>query len=279
MAELLKTAWHGWTEFTDVGKMAALLLVSLLLLWTYYEKIEKKEFLIYTTIAAACCILPMTAAVLMLYQTRIFDYRWIWSIVPLTAMVGFGMVVFLRKILPDCVQRDRVKGILATLLLLAVVLLCGGMGEKPRNTDNAEQRNRAERILVEVQARMQDRELFLWAPQEIMEVARAYDGSIRLIYGRNMWDHSLNAYVGSGYSPEMHAMQQWMDEGCTGTEEDTEESTEEGAPVREFYGTAVAAGVNCILLPADTRAEVLEQFEALTHTEAETIDCFYLFIL
>lgn len=273
MAELLKTAWHGWLEFTNVGKLAALLLVSLFLLWTYYEKTEKKEFLIYTTIAAACCILPMTAAALMLYQTRIFDYRWIWSIVPLTAMTGFGMTVFLSEILQSCIQKNRMKGILATLLLLAVVLLCGGLGEKPRNTDAAEQRDRAERILAEVQARMQDRELFLWAPQEIMEYARAYDGSIRLIYGRNMWDGSLNAYIGSGYSPEIHAMQQWMDDG--GAEEDIEE----GAPVQEFFGTAVTAGVNCILLPADTRTEVLEQFEALTHTEAETIDCFYLFIL
>lgn len=275
MAELLKTAWHGWLEFTDVGKLAALMLVSLFLLWTYYEKTEKKEFLIYTTIAAACCILPMTAAALMLYQTRIFDYRWIWSIVPLTAMTGFGMTVFLAEILQNCVQKNRMKGILATLLLLAVVLLCGGLGEKPRNTDSAEQRNRAERILAEVQTRMQDRELFLWAPREIMEFARAYDGSIRLIYGRNMWDGTLNAYIGAGYSPEIHAMRQWMDDGGAGTEEDTEES----APVQEFFGTAVAAGVNCILLPADTRTEVLEQFEALTHTEAETIDCFYLFIL
>lgn len=275
MAELLKTAWHGWLEFTDVGKLAALLLVSLFLLWTYYEKVEKKEFLICSTIAAACCILPMTAAALMLYQTRIFDYRWIWSIVPLTAMTGFGMTVFLVEILQNCIQRNRMKGIQAALLLLAVVLLCGSLGEKPRNTDNAEQRDRAERVLAEVQARMQDRELFLWAPREIMEFARAYDGSIRLIYGRNMWDGSLNAYIGSGYSPEIHAMRRWMDEGSAGTEEDTEE----GAPIQEFFGTAVAAGVNCILLPADIRTEVLEQFEALTHTEAEAIDCFYLFIL
>lgn len=274
MTELLKTAWHGWLEFTDVGKLAALLLVSLFLLWTYYEKIEKKEFLIYTTIAAACCILPVTAAALMLYQTRIFDYRWIWSIVPLTAMTGFGMAVFLGEILPDCTQRNRVKGILAALLLLAVVLLCGGLGEKPRNTGTVEQRSRAERVLAEVQARMQDRELFLWAPREIMEFARAYDGSIRLLYGRNMWDGSLNAYVGSGYAPEIHAMQQWMDDGGAGTQEATEE-----APVSEFFGTAVTTGVNCILLPADTRTEVLQQFEALTHTEAETIDLFYLFIL
>lgn len=275
MAELLKTAWHGWLEFTNVGKLAALLLVSLFLLWIYYEKTEKKEFLIYTTIAAACCILPMTAAVLMLYQTRIFDYRWIWGIVPLTAMAGFGMTVFLSDILQSCIQKNRMKGILAMLLLLAAVLLCGGLGEKPRNTDAEEQRNRAERILAEVQAQMQGRELFLWAPQEIMQYARAYDGSIRLIYGRNMWDGSLNAYIGSGYSPEIHAMQQWMDDGDAKEEEDIEEK----APIQEFFETAVTAGVNCILLPADTRTEVLEQFEALTHTEAETVDRFYLFIL
>lgn len=275
MAELLKTAWHGWLEFTNVGKLAALLLVSLFLLWIYYEKTEKKEFLIYTTIAAACCILPMTAAALMLYQTRIFDYRWIWSIVPLTAMAGFGMTVFLSDILQSCIQRNRMKGILTILLLLAAVLLCGGLGEKPRNTDAEEQRNRAERILAEVQAQMQDRELFLWAPQEIMQYARAYDGSIRLIYGRNMWDGTLNAYIGSGYSPEIYAMQQWMDDRCAKEEEDIEEK----APVQEFFETAVTAGVNCILLPADTRTEMLEQFEALTHTEAETVDHFYLFIL
>lgn len=274
MTELLNAAWRGWLEFTDVGKMAAPLLVSLLFLWTYYEKAGKREFLTYTTVAAACCILPVTAAALMLYQTRIFDYRWIWSIVPLTAMAGFGMTVFLVEALPDCVQKNRVKGTLAALLLLAAVLLCGGLGEKPRNTDSAEDRSRAEGVLAEAQARMPGRELVLWAPREIMEYARAYDGSIRLVYGRDMWDGVLNAYVGSGYPPEIHAMQQWMDDGCR-----EEEGRAEEAQVRDFLETAAAAGVNCILLPAGVRTEVLGQLEALTHTEAEVMDRFYLFIL
>lgn len=270
MAELLKTAWRGWLEFTDAGKLVGALLVSLLFLWTYYEKTERRVFLKYTTAAAACCILPVTAAALMLYQTRIFDYKWIWSIVPLTAMIGFGMTVFVTETLPNCLQGSRGKEIRAVLLLLAAVLLCGGLGAKPRNVDVGERRMQAEAVLAEVQVRMQDRELFLWAPREIMERARAYDGTIRLLYGRNMWDGTLNAYVGSGYSPEVHTMRQWMEEGCTGTDE---------APVQEFLETAAAAGVNCILLPADVRAEVLEQLEALTRTNAESMDGYYLFIL
>lgn len=107
MTELLRNAWNGWRAYTDPGKLAALLLVSLVFLWIYYKRVPRKEFLIYTTMTAVCCIFPVTAAALMLYQTRFYDYEWIWSIVPLTAMVSYGVVLFVTDILKEQTRGDR----------------------------------------------------------------------------------------------------------------------------------------------------------------------------
>ena len=109
MTELLKNAWLGWRDFTTAGKMAALFLIALLFLWVNYKKVKQKVFLIYTTVSAACCMIPVTAVGLMLYQTKFYDYEWVWSIVPLTAMTGFAVTVFVTDTLKEFIGGDRKK--------------------------------------------------------------------------------------------------------------------------------------------------------------------------
>ena len=75
-------AWLGWKSFISNGKLAALLLAALIFLWYNRKQVERK-LLVYTSVMAVCCILPVTAVVLMGYQTKFYDYEWIWSLVPL----------------------------------------------------------------------------------------------------------------------------------------------------------------------------------------------------
>ena len=97
MRELLRNAWLGWQNYTDDGKLAALLLAALLFLWLRNKKVSQKGFLSYAVLMTACCIFPVTAVLLMLYQTKFYDYQWIWSLVPVTPVIAWGITEFLTE--------------------------------------------------------------------------------------------------------------------------------------------------------------------------------------
>ena len=95
MWRMVQDAWAGWINFTDSGKMAALAIVALLYLWLAFRcKGPQKRLMIYGAITVTLCICPATAAVLMYYQTRFYNYQWIWSMVPLTALIAFAGTLF-----------------------------------------------------------------------------------------------------------------------------------------------------------------------------------------
>lgn len=269
MTELLKNAWIGWHDFTDAGKLAALLLISLLFLWIYYKRVSQKTFLIYTTAAAVCCIVPVTAVGLMIYQTRFYDYEWVWSFVPLTAMVAYAVTVFINDFLKNSARNDRRKEIGVILLLLVVLIFCSGMGAEPWDSAKEQtERETAENVLTVVQEHMEGREIYLWAPREIMEYAREYDAGIRLLYGRNMWDASLNAYAYDTYSEKMTDLERWI----RGYGE------EEPISDRDCAELVADTDVNCILLPENTGEDAVKCFEEALGVEAESLEGYFLLI-
>ena len=76
------------------GKLFAVLLLLLLLcfLWKLGEG-KQKDLFSYGGIAAAACIFPLTAVLLMLWQTKFYDYEFVWTIVPLTALIACAGVL------------------------------------------------------------------------------------------------------------------------------------------------------------------------------------------
>jgi len=269
MAELLKNSWQGWQSFNHDGKLAGALLISLVVMWVYYGRVRQKSFLLYTTAVTLLCVIPVTGAALMLYQTYHYDYRWIWSIVPMTAAVAYALVLFVTEFLQKIVGKDRKKQISTVLILLAGLLFCGGMGARPWDGfGDQENRQQAERVLEHLQEKLQGAQICLWAPREVMEYARAYDAGIGLIYGRNMWDTALNAYSYESYPSELSDLYQWMEAA----------PWEEKADASDCALTAVSAGINCILLPADKSEETVECFEDTLGVQAEKLEEYYLFI-
>lgn len=268
MTELFRSAWSGWRVYTGAGKLAALLLISLMFLWIYYKRVNRKDFLIYTTVSAGCCILPVTAAGLMLYQTRFYDYEWIWSMVPLTAMVCYGTVLFVTAFLKEQAKGDKRKEIGAVLLLLAALALCGSMGAKPWDCEEEQkERRQSEKVLAGLKERMAGSEICLWAPREILEYAREYDGGITLLYGRDMWEPALNAYSYDVYSPELTEVYEWM-EGIG----------EEPISPGECAGILETTRVNCILLPGTAGEETLACFGEIMNVQPEELGSYYLLI-
>lgn len=278
MTELLKSAWQGWLRFTDGGKLAAVLLAVLLFLWLGGRWKSQKALFSYTVLTALLCIVPATAAVLMLYQTRFYDYEWIWSLVPVTVASAWGITVFLEEQWKNFSLSQWRHGLPVTALLLAVLMLCSGMGESSaaRKAERAGRQQAGEAVARVLEYR--DGDICLWAPREILEYARQQSGSLKLLYGRNMWEESLNAYTYDVYSRETRELYLWMENVApTGTAQ--VDDTQWGTLTLDgenCMAAAAQAGANCVLLPGSLDPEVAESLAEILGGRAVRLDAYYL---
>lgn len=275
MTELLKNAWLGWRDMTTPGKLAGVWLVSLCYLLYHRKKLRQTSLLLYAAVSTAAVILPVTAVLLMLYQTRFYDYEWIWSAVPATAMTAFAATVFVTEDLKERLKESRTGQAAVLLLLLGMLFLAGGAGsskptKEPAGLSGAE----VSKMLTTIHEKLPDTTVRLWAPSEILTHVREYDGSILLLYGRNMWDAHLNAYSYDTYPDNMQEMYVWMQdpyrwmEGRSLIAEISDE---------ECLQAALEYDVNCILLPKAIRAEALCVFsEDYTIDEDSFVEYFLL---
>lgn len=273
MAELVKNAWPGWQDFIGNGKLAALLILVLFLFWQRNRWERQEQLLTYGAVMTAVCIFPVTAAFLMLYQTRFYDYIWIWNCVPMIMIIAYGGVVHLQEFWESRARKNSQK-IIFTMAVLAVTLLCGRLANSEWTVEDASrERREMEQVLAKLEA-SGNQEICLWAPQDVLEYARELRGDITLFYGRNMWDKALNAYSYDVYTPEQENCYLWMDwAGATGR-----------MRMGDINGLdcvedAAAMGVNRILLPVTLKDRVLERIEKKLGVQASRLGDYYLLIL
>lgn len=270
----------GWLSYADSGKLAALVMVVVI----YFALTGKVKgpggrLILYTAVGVVLCICPLTAAVLMTYQTRFYDYQWIWSLVPVTAVVALGGTVFLAE---QCQSgggwQKMLRNIIVTAASVLILLFCGGLGEGSVDAVKAEQdRDHAETVLAQVREICGD-EVCLWAPAAILEYARL-DGEMELLYGRNMWDAALNAYSYDTCSEEQQKLYQWMEYL---DDWDIEISVAETV---QYVQRGFENGADCILLPTkmsdwlpegESEAVLLEQLGADESRDVTVLDGYYL---
>lgn len=360
MMTWMENAWGGWQDFITDGKLPALLMVVLLFYWfCVYEKIggtdttpdsrddllspEKKAeesqraLWIYTTLLTICCICPVTAAILMQYQTKFYDYQWIWNAVPLTIIIALG-----GTLIWDRYRRPAKTGrnLGLVVLLILPILLAGCLGKQPMRTKAEDQTwvhstqknditgrtwendgqdeisatgastmqgevtatqvkniagllenlneqhmaasnsgqaadnqtaNNSNQAADSQTAATPHTSMILWAPRQIMEMARSLDGSIALVYGRNMWDQALSAYSYDTYGPEQKALYQWMSE--------LEKNGEALYPVETCVEYMKYMDINTLVLPGNVTSEVLGKMEQALGATAVEMDGYYCFIL
>lgn len=277
MTDLFTGAWQGWGRFISDGKLAAAFFAALLFLWLCRGREVNRTFLLYASVTAACCVLPFTAAFLMLYQTRFYDYVWIWSLVPLTAVTAYGFAELLAGFGKDSRDRLPQRGLKAALLLTGMLVLCGNLGGMPDDgIGDAAERKRVQVLLERLEEMTGDIRLCLWAPENVLEYVRELNGKIQLPYGRNMWDQTLNAYTYDVYDQATVDLYRWMDRLDM---EDWEKDLSEELSVTaaQCVETARSKGVNCILLPEVTAQESVEELEQALGVQAERLEGYYLF--
>ena len=196
--------------------MIVLALGILLYFWTSDKKCRppEKRLLVLTVAMLALVLFPVSAKVLMLYQTRFYVYHWIWSLVPITLCIAWGGTAVLWELTAQRRQDGRAGFRLAagTAVLLALLLLMGNMGNIRSVTEEEKTRQRELRQTVAYLEEIPGVEdTLLWAPRSVLEEVRRQSGKIRLLYGRNMWEPEAAAYAYDTYPMQQQRLFDWME--------------------------------------------------------------------
>ncbi len=230
--DYIQLAAEGFGRFIAEYKYLALiigiLLYTLVCLRKYKEH-KIRTFLAYTAAILLVLIIPVTAVVLLVYQTRFYDYGWVWSAAPLTAALAWGIVAVVFEEIPGVSSAlpehseqkktgktvatrtitPRLLGILAAVSLL---FMCGNQGRLQGISEKDAQLQAAGAEILQymkMQDLIQDR--VIWGQKDIMQHIRKSGGETILFYGRDMWDAKAGAYDYEAYTPEETACYEWME--------------------------------------------------------------------
>ena len=88
--EYLKNACLGWQNYLDAEKYIVFFFLILLIFWLRNRWDSQKHLLNYSVAMAVLCIFPPTAVLLMLYQTRFYDYQWSLAMIPVKTVIAMG---------------------------------------------------------------------------------------------------------------------------------------------------------------------------------------------
>lgn len=279
MREYFEKSVNGWLNFSVNGKMITLLFVAIGILWLVQRKNTNKVFRSYLSIMTIACICPVTACLLMIYQTRFYDYPWIWSLVPVTGGIAYGVTVCNREIWAN-LTITKSKKVVVTAAWVGIIFLCGiyGISKSGMYTlDGMELLSEDEELVVESLSTLDEDTNMVWAPREIITALRQRSG-IKVLYGRNMWDTALSAYSYDEYNEDVKACFEWM-EWAKAYDPSTDENQEEalryldGIECGEY---AKKQGVTVIVLPDGFDEKLADLMETNLGVMARQIGGYYI---
>lgn len=289
MMELLRNAWSGWLDLMSDGKIIALFLLALMVCYFLNLGDQRgKGMFRYCGVMAAIVIFPLSAAILMLYQTKFYDYEWIWNLIPVTGMIACGEVLFWDWF-QEKESRKNMR-ILMAVGILVLNILSGSLGSVERQAPDFGKERRQVVTALAAMRRDAGESICLWAPEEVISHARSLDGEIGLLYGRNMFEEHLNAYSYEVYPEELRELYVWMVmagrygrvvvpvEGDMVYPEGNLRLGDE-LDGRKCIGKALALGVNRILLPGNMTTDAVAELRDAYSLELVQAGNYYLLSL
>lgn len=278
MTEFIYNAAIGLKTYYEAGKLVALLAASLVFLFLYYKKEKQMPLLLYTAVIGLACTIPLSAAVLMVYQTKFYDYQWIWSYVPLVGVCAYAAVCLLEVSCGEQKEGICKKQLYVGGGLLLVLILSAGFGRMQSSLEEqqpASEQETTSALLAQMEFFSKDESVCLWAPQEFLTRASESESKVTFLYGRNMWDEWLNAYAYDTYPEDWTALFEWMEALCVPREERAEGEKPE-RQMSEMLEMGFAAGANCVLLPGEMPKYQESALEWLYNFEINVLDGYTL---
>ena len=309
MKTLLQSALTGWTTYTQQGKFAALLLLAMVYLgFTLWEKRKitpenQVTYYVYAGLITLACICPVTALILMKYQTGFYAYVWIWAAVPQTAVIAWAATEFLCRLWQKKEPAGYLQKGIVTLLFVGILFLSGnpvsewtenqtapipGFSDKEMQEQGDSSWETLELLSVYHYSETNTQEFGLWAPKGIMGAARAYSAYIRPVYGRSIWDASLGSYSFDTYATWQEDLYLWMSHlestGETeylrmdeaGGQDAGDESKGRTIDFAVCLDSAKEAGVDYILLPGNLSEEAQKELQKTADRELQPLGGYFL---
>lgn len=278
----LESAVNGLGRYLDANKTMVLFGTVLLALWLAEEKKageKANRILVYALVLTVLLICPVSAIFVMFYQTAFYDYEWAFSLVPVTAVIAYGMTEFVTQ------KVDSGKKILITVMAVLLILLSGNFGrlqklpqeQKTARADVAE-------IMQSIYIMEPEDTCVLWGPKDVMQQMRRKNGEICLIYGKDMWDGKSGSYDYEAYSPELTKAYEWLEKAVVYNEfADTMENPSQAlAMFFEQYEleqdtissleVVLQSGANTLVLPGTLAEQVKKQLEETALKEQKTVE-------
>ena len=283
LREFLDRTLSGFEMFITEYKYIALAVCCLIYAfanWKQFRKTKQGIFLIFSCCMGLVIIFPLTGAVLQIYQTRFYDYPWIWSCVPFTAVIAWGIVTFLfdkvsgqKEDGTSSKKKQIIKSGVGLFAAVAILYMCGNQGllQKTDEATLKDERSAAE-ILVYLEENDFIDDHVIWGKASLMQYMRSHNGQIMLFYGRDMWEAKAGAYDYEEYSEDEIACYNWME--IMSSEHnmyllEIEQETEEIRKALisdQMIKTAYEHGVNMVILPTEMSARVESYMKAAANT-------------
>lgn len=224
MSNLFNSMKAGYAGFVEDGQYLMLFMVALLLLWIS-EDPKKKDFRKYSLIMLFVLLFPVTAEILMAYQTAFYNYEDLWELLPVTALISYGLVLAFNKMIAALNKgygrwhsatpksKENIQEIIVSIVLSAVLFLCGtlSVGKTMSKEVLGSERIPEEvtEVLLQVEIPPQEKVILL-SPDGIMTWVRIYSGDIILPYGRNFTEPELSAYTYDIYGEDTLQLHDWI---------------------------------------------------------------------
>ncbi len=263
----------GMEQYFLSDKTLVILVAALLLLWLWKVKgitRQGNRMLVYTAGMTFVLLCPLTAVLVVAYQSAFYDYEWAWSMVPVLIVIAYAAVL----VYDDKLKKKSLNiKIPVFLTMLVWLLFCGNQGQLQRvDAKEADYRLTAREVVACVTTTGELERPVLWAPREIMQEVRRTTGEFVLIYGRDMWDAKSGAYDYEVYFDELVCAYEWMEtahmlsaESAAHTEVELYRIYKLDETVEATLETVLTAGANTLVLPIKPG----EYFEACITEKAE----------
>lgn len=182
----------------------ALFLVAILYL--YAAKEVKSILFKYGVLSAILVLFPLSGWLVDKYFQGFYgSASWQWM-VPVFGVIAYAVVDFYGK------QRERWKKYWVIPGVCLVILLSGFLTHSylPEKEKGHEQE--ISEIYDLLLASGEERQISIVAPKEIMESARAYDGRLLTVYGRDIWENDLDYAFYGNYKEWAYGLSEHMNE-------------------------------------------------------------------
>lgn len=217
MRSVIDLISHVLETDRSYGKYAGLYLLALFALFLIKDKNESREgwFAGFSLTAAALAVCPVTVW-LAVMKIRMSENFWelLWCIpAALTVSFAAAQICMLQK--KGAGRLWLAAGCAALILFSGSVLPGSILPEKIPAFSGGNTLRPDPELDRAIETAASQREalgtdVVLLAPDDIMEKARAYDGGIRLLYGKDLWQTGLHTGVADEYSADLRILYEKM---------------------------------------------------------------------